>query len=456
VTDRGELALVLHTHMPYVEGFGTWPFGEEWLFEAIATSYLPVLDVLETGVPVTLSLTPVLCDQLQAAGVAERFRAFLRGVRRASHRLDADAARAAGDGAVAAEIERAAGQYEVALARFDALDGDLFGALVPHAAWTSSATHAVLPLLATDAGVRLQVRGGIEAHRRRAGAWTGGFWLPECAHDPRLDALLADEGVRATCVDLTDVLADPLRPLCSPSGIVLWPIDRAVVELVWSPGGYPSRGPYRDSWRKTAHEHRPWAVDGSVYDAARALAQARADAAEFVARVRERVAGGGLCVCALDTELLGHWWHEGPAWLGFVAEEAAAQGLDLVRLDDALARHDPVPAPELPVTTWGVGRDLSTWDAPAVADLVASARRAELDVVAAGRDVPLRAVRELLALQSSDWAFQITQGYAPPYGRERARSHAEGVAAALAAPDEPIAELRNLAPWADAAALLEP
>src|SRR5439155_3317948 len=44
MSDRGELALVLHTHMPYVEGFGTWPFGEEWLWEAVATVYLPLLD----------------------------------------------------------------------------------------------------------------------------------------------------------------------------------------------------------------------------------------------------------------------------------------------------------------------------------------------------------------------------------------------------------------------------
>ena len=43
----GRLSIVLHTHMPYVEGFDTWPFGEEWLWEAVATSYLPVLDVLE-------------------------------------------------------------------------------------------------------------------------------------------------------------------------------------------------------------------------------------------------------------------------------------------------------------------------------------------------------------------------------------------------------------------------
>src|SRR5204863_7078242 len=63
---RGRLAIVLHSHMPYVEGFGTWPFGEEWLWEAVATSYLPVLALLERGAPLTLSLTPVLCDQLEA------------------------------------------------------------------------------------------------------------------------------------------------------------------------------------------------------------------------------------------------------------------------------------------------------------------------------------------------------------------------------------------------------
>src|SRR3712207_7835603 len=63
------LALVLHTHMPYVEGHGTWPFGEEWLWEAMATSYLPLLDVLDRAPELTLSVTPVLGDQLEAPGV---------------------------------------------------------------------------------------------------------------------------------------------------------------------------------------------------------------------------------------------------------------------------------------------------------------------------------------------------------------------------------------------------
>jgi predicted glycosyl hydrolase (DUF1957 family) len=74
---RGALAIVLHTHMPYVEGFGTWPFGEEWLWEAIATSYLPLLDVLDAAPgKVTVSMTPVLADQLEAPGALERCLAF--------------------------------------------------------------------------------------------------------------------------------------------------------------------------------------------------------------------------------------------------------------------------------------------------------------------------------------------------------------------------------------------
>ncbi len=80
----GELAIVLHTHMPYVEGgaewppedgsvrepegFGTWPFGEEWLWEAIATSYLPLLDQVLGRAPITLSLTPGPVRPTRGAG----------------------------------------------------------------------------------------------------------------------------------------------------------------------------------------------------------------------------------------------------------------------------------------------------------------------------------------------------------------------------------------------------
>jgi 1,4-alpha-glucan branching enzyme len=448
-----------------------------------------------------------------------------------THAEDARGLRTGGHETLARELERAWGDYERALESFERRGGDLLGAFAPYAQWTSSATHAVLPLLATEVGVRLQAQAGIDSHRARfdrsrgtraagagrfgdasdasvsligprfdrsrgtraAGAhprfgqqWRGGFWLPECAHAEYLEPTLADAGVHAVCVELTGRLGlgapAHLRPLVGESGVVLVPIDRATIALVWSEGGYPAHGRYRDYHRHTVHHHQPWANDGDAYDHAHALRLAREHAADFVARTHERLRrdgaglpGGGLAVCALDTELLGHWWYEGLAWLTAVVEECARQGLPLVRLDDALERHEPVGheraghepprsvghepprsggREEWEASTWGQGGDLSTWSDPAVADIAFATRAAELDVVRAGAHAGTAAVRELLALQSSDWAFMVSRGLAVPYARERFEGHRLGVERALAAgADADASGVRNLAAYADRRAL---
>ncbi len=161
-------------------------------------------------------------------------------------------------------------------------------------------------------------------------------------------------------MELTDALGEGswehLQPLAGERGVVLVPIDRATISLVWSEGGYPAGGAYRDYHRLTTFHHNPWNNAGGAYEHDAALALARAHAADFVTRVRERLReaartapgplpGGGLVVCAIDTELLGHWWYEGVAWLAGVIEEAATQGLALVRLDEAPGLNDPRPLP---------------------------------------------------------------------------------------------------------------
>jgi 1,4-alpha-glucan branching enzyme len=470
-SDRGALAMVLHTHMPYVEGFGTWPFGEEWLWEAITTSYLPLLDLLEAGAQLTLSLTPVLCDQLEGDGVGERYIAFLNEVRRHTHHEDARGLRAGGHDGLAEELLRSWGDYERALERWAELDGDLLGALAPYAQWTSSATHAVLPLLATDACLGMQVLAGVESHRARFGpAWRGGFWLPECAHAPWIEPTLVDAGVHATCIELAGApgLEDPrhLQPLISDAGLRLVPIDRATISLVWSERGYPAHGDYRDYHHHTVHHHNPWANSGEAYDHSRALALVRAHAEDFVTRTRARIErlgaglpGRGLLVCALDTELLGHWWYEGVAWLAAVVEECARQGLELVRLDDALERLQPVPDPGIwqdpeHVSTWGEQGNLSTWSAPAVADIAFATRAAELATVRAGTRAGPAALRQLLALQASDWAFMVSRGVAVPYAQQRFEEHRRGLYDALSkGPDANVEPLRKLAARAHPAAL---
>jgi 1,4-alpha-glucan branching enzyme len=502
---QGELAIVLHTHMPYVEGFGTWPFGEEWLWEAIAGSYLPLLELLDEGAPLTLSLTPVLCDQLEAPGVGERFETFVDEVRRGTHAEDIAGLREGGHDTLARELERSWGEYERVLERFRERGGDLLGALGRHAQWTSSATHAVLPLLATDAGVRAQVQTGVDSHRARfapthpspgdasppGARWNGGFWLPECAHAPYLEPLLEQAGVRATCVELTGRYGlgarAHLRPYVGESSVVLVPIDRVTIARVWSDEGYPAHGGYRDYHHHTVHHHQPWANDGSAYDHEHALGLAREHAREFVAHTIERLRaanespgaateagaassaaasgngsplpGGGLVVCALDTELLGHWWYEGVAWLRAVVDECSRQGLALVRLDEAKAMRDPAPLDdaEWGTSTWGQGGDLSTWSGPEVADMAFATRAGELQTLAAGPDAGAAALRELLALQASDWAFMVSRGLAVPYARERFAGHRAEFERALAiGPDARLDALRHLATHADPLALLAP
>jgi 1,4-alpha-glucan branching enzyme len=158
----------------------------------------------------------------------------------------------------------------------------------------------------------------------------------------------------------------------------------------------------------------------------------------------------------MDTELLGHWWYEGVHWLNAVVEQAARQGLTLTTLDDALERHDVRSAgPELPkgAISWGKGGGLETWSGPAVADVAWQARRAELRALSRGAKPNERALRELLALQSSDWAFLASTGTAGDYPRERAAAHAEALARALESDAALEPTLRNLAPelagWVD-------
>jgi 1,4-alpha-glucan branching enzyme len=476
----GALALVLHSHMPYVEGFGTWPFGEEWLWEAVATVYLPLLDVLD-GAPLTIGLTPVLCDQLEAmrGEPGERYLRFLREVRAPIHAEDAAGLERGGEPALAAEVRRAAGDYVFAQEAFERRGRDLlraFAELERVELWTSAATHALLPLLATDAGLRLQLATGAASHQRRFGRWSGGLWLPECAYVPGVERDLADHGVRAFCVDQTAVPGfDHLRPVTTDAGAVAVPIDWTTVELVWNDrDGYPVDGAYRDYHHRTMHDLKPWDNAGRPYDHRAARELARVHARDFVERAIERVAAGGLLCCALDTELLGHWWYEGPAWLDAVLEEAPRQGLELVTVSEGLERTEPRSAALAP-STWGVGKDLSTWDSPAVGHIAVLGRRSELRTVAAAasraepRAALERAARELLALQASDWAFMATRELAGDYPRERLEAHGAALDAALGAltaepnrppevssPAVPEPSVRNLAPYLELAALTSP
>ncbi len=462
----GDIAIVLHSHMPYVEGFGTYPFGEEWLFDAVIRSHLPVLAVAER---LTMTVTPVLADQLEAPGVAERMLTFARELRVRSAELDAAempepalreacTAEAARYAAAVTELERLGSEPLEAFAEAASAGVEL----IP-----SAATHAVLPLLATREGAMLQIETGRRSHERRFGP-SSGFWLPECAYEPGLEELLGAAGVRWTCLDQSahEAPGAALRPLAL-GPVTGFAIDWEAIEWLWSLRGYPSDPVYADFHRKSLRGCRPWSIGGGAYEPQRAAERAREQGRAFAAAVADRLRAyraqsgrDGLLTFAVDTELLGHWWWEGPIWLAEALAQLPAHGVRTLTLSEALLEHPPEQRGAVRAS-WGEGKDLRTWEGAPVADLLAGSRRLELRLLrelGAGLRGPaaLRAARELLAAQASDWAFLDYRGQAGDYPYDRVLDHSRALFEAIDCPQSAEAGLRNLAPDLDLAPLLEP
>ena len=346
----GDLAIVLHSHMPYVEGFGTYPFGEEWLFDAVARSYL---DVLEAARDLTVTVTPVLADQLEAPGVAERMRAFLRryrleaAERDASRRLRSCARRPRPrPSAIAARSSGWRSSRATCCCRSGARRSSATSRWCLRRPRTRSCRWSP-----PRAGRRLQIDAGLRSHRRRFGS-TEGFWLPECAYRPGLEALLAERGLRFFCCHQS-ALERPARQrwrrLAPALEWCAFTLDWEAVELVWSKRGYPSDPAYVEFHRLSVEGIRLWAIGGGPYDPA--AARRRAGCSRRGVHRRRRSSGWppfglargrpGLVVFAVDTELLGHWWSEGPIWLEAVLRLARRAGVRLVTLPQALERHPP-------------------------------------------------------------------------------------------------------------------
>jgi 1,4-alpha-glucan branching enzyme len=234
------------------------------------------------------------------------------------------------------------------------------------------------------------------------------------------------------------------------SDVVCFGRDLEVTYRVWSPrSGYPGHRDYRDfhtydhrsglkparvTGREVAPEHK------KPYDPDRATIAVAEHAADFVATVRDRLAGlarrhgrAGLVVAAFDTELFGHWWFEGPRWLGKVLRALPAAGVRVTTLGGA-AQAGLVGGPvELPASSWGSGKDWRVWDGALVAELVELNRQVQRQLLGQADRAPAepgrhRALdslaRQALLALSSDWAFMVSKDSAADYAMDRAARHA--------------------------------
>jgi 1,4-alpha-glucan branching enzyme len=195
----GQFCLVLHAHIPYVARHGNAPHGMVWLYEAMAETYLPLLDLIGdialNGVhpAITLGFTPILLEQLADAEIQSGFVQYVHG-RVAQAREDRTHFLRQGDKELAALAGNWEQWYLAKLEHFERIGGDIPRQFLLRKneghiqLLGGAATHAYLPLLRTDQCIRGQLAAGMAVTRRFFGDDIHGLWLPECAYRPASDS----------------------------------------------------------------------------------------------------------------------------------------------------------------------------------------------------------------------------------------------------------------------------
>jgi len=486
--EHGYLSIVLHAHLPYVRHPEYDEFLEEdWFFEAVIETYVPILDVFDRlvrdGVDfrVTMSVSPTLLAMLVDPLLQYRvIRHFNRLIELAGREVERTRWQP--------EFNELALMYHHRLSRARHVFAEQYHHNLVEAfrrfqelgvleVITCAATHGYLPLMAVNRkAVRAQIATAVRHHERYLGRRPNGIWLPECGYEAGIDEILREFDLRFFFTDAHGVLhASPrpkygvFAPILCPSGVAAFGRDLESSKQVWSAQeGYPGDYEYRDFYRDVGFDLdfdyvRPYIhhlgirkmtgikyyrITGETdhkepYVPARAREKAAEHAGNFMfnrEKQSEHLHGfmgrKPIIVAPYDAELFGHWWYEGPDWLELLCRKICydQKSVSLVTPSEYLKRHrrNQVSTPSM--SSWGWKGYSEVW-LEGSNDWIyrhlyqAANRMVELAQAHRDTDNELvrralnQAARELLLAQSSDWAFIMKGGTVVEYAVKRTKEH---------------------------------
>ncbi|MBF0571030.1 MAG: DUF1957 domain-containing protein [Candidatus Omnitrophica bacterium] len=370
---KGYLALVLHAHLPFVRHPEENYFLEEnWLFEAITETYIPLIRVFESLVGddvdfrVTMSISPTLAAMMVDPLLQDRYvRHINKLIELAEKELDRTSHDPQYHGLALMYYNRFVDARDVFINHYQK---NLINAFkkFQEAGFleiiTCCATHGFLPNLnINETSVRAQIEIGIDQYRNHFGMTPKGIWLPECGFYPGLDRLLKEAGIKYFFCDSHGIMnADPqpqfgvYAPVYCPSGVAAFGRDWESSKQVWSSQeGYPGDPDYREYYRDIGftldfeyikpYIHpdgirintgiKYWRISGNTqykepYQPQRAKEKAAVHAGNFLFNRQKQIehffhqmGRKPVIVAPYDAELFGHWWFEGPQWIDFLARK---------------------------------------------------------------------------------------------------------------------------------------
>ena len=409
---KGYVSLILHAHLPYVRHPEYPDFLEEdWLFEGITETYLPLLEMMEhlasegVNFRLTMTLSPTLCEMFADSLLRERYQ---RHLNRLVELADKEVQRTAGQSAFndtgrmyrdrffrARQLYE--GKYQTDLIR--AFRG--FQERGNLEIMTCVATHGFLPLMSNASAVRAQVKVAINNYRKHFGRMPNGIWLSECAYKPGDCEILKEAGLKYFILDTHGLLYGEPRPkyevyapVVTPSGVAVFGRDIESSRQVWSArDGYPGDAVYREFYRDLGYDAdyqyiRPYLhsdgirrnvgikyyrITGRVelhqkqpYIRANALKKTEEHAGNFMFNRQQQAKYLSdkfpisnfqlpIMVAPYDAELFGHWWFEGPEFLETLLRKINTQQdeIALITPSEYLAKYPPRVKSTPSMSSWG-------------------------------------------------------------------------------------------------------
>lgn len=486
--EKGYLFLVLHAHLPFIRHPEYPDFLEEdWFFEAMVETYLPLLNVYENltkeGVDfrITMSLTPPLCAMMSDELLISRFRNYL------NQRIELSAKEI--ERTKNTEFAEVAQMYRNKFLRYQELFENYYHGNILNGfkkfqdmgkleIITCCATHGYLPLQVHRESVRAQIKIAVQDYKRHFGRGPRGIWLAECAYNPGDDKFLQEEGIRFFFMESHGVMHSVPRPkygiyapVYTPNGVAAFARDMESAQQVWSAqSGYPGDPNYREFYRDLGYDLdyeyiKPYLhsdgvrrnigmkyhkITGKVslnqkqpYFPSRAREVAASHAGNFMFNRQKQIEyladiitdRKPLVVSMYDAELYGHWWYEGIEFLEYLFKKIYydQKEIKLITPMEYLQKYPVNQVVQPSMSSWGDKGYHDVWlnsgNDWIYRHLIKAAQRmvemANKFPNAQGflRRALNQAARELVLMQSSDWAFLMTVGTAKEYSTKRTQDH---------------------------------
>jgi len=484
---KGYLALVLHSHLPYVRHPEHDRFLEEdWLYEAITETYIPLINVfdglLNDGVDfrITMSLTPTLISMLTDPLLQQR---YVRHINKLIELAGKEIERTRNQ----REFNALAHMYEDLFKNARSIFEEKYGCNLVGAfrkfqdlgkveIITCGATHAFLPLMQNRNAVRAQIMVAVAHYKSYFGRNPKGFWLPECGYYEGLDEILKEAGIRYFFTDSHGLFHATPRPrygvyapIYCRSGVAAFGRDIESSKQVWSSiEGYPGDYNYRDFYRdvgfdldyeyvkpylhpdgvrvnlgikyykitgKSDHKDpyiRRWALERAAEHAGNFLFN-REKQVEWLAGIfKDRKP---IIVAPYDAELYGHWWFEGPNWIDYLIRKAVfdQKTVRLITPSEYLKENPKCQVSTPSTSSWGYKGYAEVWldgsndwiyrHLHKMADRMVELAQAFPRSEGVLKRALNQAAREVLLAQSSDWAFILKTGSHAEYAIRRTKEH---------------------------------